>query len=53
MTVQYEDECMSQRKVYKWMEKVKEGQTRVTDDANSGQPMTIICAEVQGTKQHI
>jgi len=40
MLAQYGQSTMSQRKVYKWVERFKSGRTRFTDEGCSGQPST-------------
>jgi len=40
MLVQYGKSTMSQRKVYEWVERLKSGRTRVTDEGRSGRPST-------------
>jgi len=40
MLAQYGQSTMTQRKVYKWVERFKSGRTRVTDEVRSGRPST-------------
>jgi len=40
MLAEYGQNTMSQRKVYKWVERFKSGRTRVTDEGRSGRPST-------------
>jgi hypothetical protein len=51
MTVQYCDNCMNQRKVYKWIERFKEGWTSA-NDGHSGWPLTVTCFG-QGANQSV
>ena len=40
MLAQCGQSTMSQRKVYEWVERLKSGRTRVTDEGRSGRPST-------------
>jgi len=40
MLAQHGQSTVSQRKVYEWVERLKSGRTRVTDEGRSGRPST-------------
>ena len=40
MLAQYGQSTMSQRKICEWVERLKWGRTRVTDEGSSGRPST-------------
>jgi hypothetical protein len=46
MTVQYGDICMSQREVYRWVERFRRGRT-IVDDALSGRTSGVTCVEIK------
>jgi hypothetical protein len=43
MAVEYGDDCMSQTKVYKCVDKFKRGLMSVADNVHSGWPSAVIC----------
>jgi hypothetical protein len=42
MIQQYGGSCVSERKVYQWVERLQEGQTSVVDEHRSGRPCTAV-----------
>jgi transposase len=41
MIQQYGGSCMSERKMYQWVERFQEGRTSVVDEYRSGRPCTL------------
>jgi hypothetical protein len=42
MIQQYDGSCMSEKKVYQWVERLQEGRTSVADEHRSGRPCTAV-----------
>jgi len=47
MTVQYGDSCLSQRRVYEWVERFQNGRQNVSDEQRSGRPVSVATETVK------
>jgi len=47
MKVQYGDSCLSQGRVYEWVERFQNGQQNVTDEHRSGRPVSVASETVK------
>jgi ribosomal protein S25 len=47
MKVQYGDSCLSQGRVYEWLERFKNGRQNVGDEHQSGRPVSVVTETVK------
>ena len=47
MKVQYEDSCLSQGRVYEWVERFQNGRQNISDEHRSGRPVSVASETVK------